>query len=228
MEVMLSIIVPVYNVESYLEKCLDSILNQSFKNFEVIVVDDFSTDRSRDILEIYKKQDTRIKTVYCTENKGQSYARNKGLDLAIGKYIGFVDSDDSIHVDMYKDLVEEMEKNFDLAVCGREMVNEAKKTSELPLKNEVFYFEEKSKMSDYLCQEFIYPHTVVVYNKIYRNSIINKLNLRFQDLKVIGTEDTLFNYNYILNISSIKVIPKNYYIQFVREGSTMGRYNPGY
>ncbi|MGL4652164.1 glycosyltransferase family 2 protein [Cetobacterium sp.] len=229
MEILLSIIVPVYNVEKYLDKCITSILNQSFTNFEVILIDDCSTDNSREICKKYEKIDSRVKVIYSEKNLGQSEARNKGLDLAKGKYIGFVDSDDSIHQNMYKDLIFEMEKGYDLVVCGREVKDENKVVSKMKVKDESFDFKiDKSKKYSYLCQEFLFPHTVVVYNKIYSAKVIKKLNLRFQDLKKIGTEDTLFNYIYILNINSIKSISKEYYTQLAREGSTMRKYNPGY
>ena len=99
MSIKVSIIVPVYNVENYLEQCLDSILNQSLKEIEVILVNDGSTDRSGAICDDYSKKDKRIK-VFHTKNRGLSAARNKGLELASGEYIGFVDSDDYIRKDM--------------------------------------------------------------------------------------------------------------------------------
>ena len=90
---VISIIVPVYNVEKYLDNCLKSILNQSFKDFEVILVNDGSKDKSGEICNIYSQKDSRIK-VFNMENSGAGKARNKGLDLAQGKYIFFVDADD--------------------------------------------------------------------------------------------------------------------------------------
>lgn len=228
MKPLLSIVVPVYNVVDLIEKCLDSILNQTFKNFELILVDDCSTDGSREICEIYGKKDSRIKLILCNKNVGQSLARNKGLDVAHGKYIGFVDSDDSICKEMYENLINEMEKGFDLSVCGRVVVKSCGERMEVKTVEEKFYFEEEELKYRYMCQEFIHPHTVVVYNKVYRRDIIEKLNLRFEDLRVVGTEDMLFNYIYILNIKSLKSIAKEHYIGYAREGSTMRKYNPGY
>ena len=89
----ISIIVPVYNTEKYLPRCIDSILNQTFKDFELILINDGSTDLSAEIIEDYARMDKRIKTLHI-ENSGQGAARNRGLDIATGDYIGFVDSDD--------------------------------------------------------------------------------------------------------------------------------------
>ena len=99
----ISIIVPVYNVEKYLEKCIDSILNQSYQNLEIILIDDGSTDNSGSICDEYKKKDQRVQVIH-QKNQGQSSARNAGLNIAKGSYIGFVDSDDWIEQNMYEKL----------------------------------------------------------------------------------------------------------------------------
>ena len=115
---MISIIVPVYNVESYLRKCLDSILAQTYRDLEILVVDDGSTDGSGAICDEYAGKDDRIK-VFHTENKGLSCARNLGLDSANGDWIGFVDSDDWIELDMYEVLLRKAEKTgADVVECG--------------------------------------------------------------------------------------------------------------
>ena len=115
---MISVIVPVYNVEPYLRKCLDSIINQTYRDLEILVVDDGSTDGSGKICDEYVKQDERIQ-VFHTENKGLSPARNLGLDKATGDWIGFVDSDDWIEPDMYESLLKRAEETgADVVECG--------------------------------------------------------------------------------------------------------------
>ena len=112
----ISIIVPVYNVEPYIRRCIDSILSQTFKDFELILVDDGSPDRCGEICEEYAIRDSRIKVIY-KENGGQLSARNRGLDIAQGDYIGFVDSDDWIDEDMYE-ILYNLCKNNDAQIAN--------------------------------------------------------------------------------------------------------------
>lgn len=114
---MISVIVPVYNVENYLEKCLDSILGQSYPYLEVLVVDDGSTDRSGRICDEYAKKDKRIR-VFHQKNRGLSCARNLALDYASGDYVACVDSDDYLEMDMYESMVEKMDDETDIVCCG--------------------------------------------------------------------------------------------------------------
>jgi glycosyltransferase involved in cell wall biosynthesis len=114
---LISIIVPVYNMESYLDRCMSSILNQTYKNLEIILVDDGSTDSSPKMCDDYAIKDNRIKVVH-KENGGLSDARNAGLKIATGNYIGYVDSDDWIELDMYERMYNAcVENNVQLAVC---------------------------------------------------------------------------------------------------------------
>ena len=108
---IISIIVPVYNAEKYLSRCIDSILRQTFADFELILVNDGSSDKSKEICEKYLESDPRIKLIN-QENSGVSAARNTGLDNASGEYIGFVDSDDFIEKNMYEELYNILKKNW--------------------------------------------------------------------------------------------------------------------
>lgn len=116
---LISIIVPVYDSEEYIGRCVESILNQTFKDFELILVDDGSTDRSGEICDSYALNDGRIQVVH-KENGGPSDARNVGLDIASGQYIGFIDSDDYVAKDMYEALLCAcLDYRADIAMCGR-------------------------------------------------------------------------------------------------------------
>lgn len=118
MKPKISIIVPIYNAEKYLNKCINSILNQTFKEFELILINDGSTDNSKEICEMYLQLDSRIKIIN-QKNQGQSDARNKGLKIAQGKYIGFVDSDDWIEEYMYQKLIDScILNNSDMSIIG--------------------------------------------------------------------------------------------------------------
>lgn len=128
---LVSVVVPVYNVEKYLKKCIESILRQSYDNFELIIVDDGSTDSSGKICDEIKSIDNRI-TVYHKENGGLSDARNYGIDRANGDYITFIDSDDYIHEDFLKTLVELVVKyNTDISIVGSVALEEGKSVNEI-------------------------------------------------------------------------------------------------
>ena len=114
---LISIIVPIYNVEKYLSKCIDSIINQTLENIEIILVNDGSTDSCAEIIESYANKDNRIKVIH-KKNGGQSSARNMGLDIAKGEYIGFVDSDDYVSLDLYKDVIESFNSDIDFVSWG--------------------------------------------------------------------------------------------------------------
>lgn len=110
---MLTIIVPIYNTENYLSECIDSILNQSYKDIELILINDGSTDNSSSICDEYSSKDKRIKVIHI-ENRGVSYARNTGLSIAKGEYITFVDSDDFVSNDIYLENIKILEQNLSI------------------------------------------------------------------------------------------------------------------
>ena len=115
MDVLVSVVVPVYKVEKYINKCIDSIINQTYKNLEIILVDDGSPDRCPQICDEYAKKDNRIKVIH-KKNSGLGAARNTGIDAAKGEYIGFVDSDDWIMPNMYEEMVNCCE-NYQVPIC---------------------------------------------------------------------------------------------------------------
>jgi glycosyltransferase involved in cell wall biosynthesis len=195
---LVSIIVPVYNVEPYLEKCLDSILNQSYGCFEIILINDGSTDKSGIICEKYAGSIGDIKLIH-QENMGISKARNEGLSLARGSYIQFVDSDDFIEKKMTESLVNHMRDDADLVMCGYNRIRLVenkyvtenrcctvkKKYININSENYEWYFDLYEK-------KYLYP----VWNKLYKASIVKTKNLSFEE-KVKREEDILFNLRYI-------------------------------
>lgn len=225
---LISIIVPIYNVEKYLVKCIESIINQTLSNIEIILVDDGSTDNCGIIIDGYAKKDSRIKVIY-KNNGGQSSARNMGLDIARGKYIGFVDSDDWIDNDMYENLYKSIiESNADICVCGRQACLEnGEVTNKNCIDNELIDFGKKS-LKEYIVDRLFYKHTVVVWNKLYKKEIIDNNSIRFEDVSYIGSEDTLFNYQILCHTKKIRAIDKICYTQLSRYGSTARSYKYGY
>lgn len=125
---LISVIVPIYNTDLFLERCVDSILNQTYENLEIILVNDGSTDRSGKICDNYINKDARVKVIH-KKNGGASTARNTGLQAANGVYIGFVDSDDYISLNMYEEMVQNIEQDVDIVTCVTVIVSENNKIS---------------------------------------------------------------------------------------------------
>lgn len=215
-----SIIVPVYNVEKYLSNCIDSILNQIFKDFELILVNDGSTDKSLDICKHYKNIDNRI-CIINKENGGLSSARNAGLDIAKGEYIGFVDSDDYIHPQMYEILYNQIIKNkADISMCAFKKVSEFDKNELLGK----FILNQEVEISNN--EEAVFKlgendsvTYVVAWNKLYKKSLFN--NIRFKE--GIIHEDEYIIHRLLYQANKLVYIKENLYFYLQREGSIMDK-----
>ena len=168
---MISVIVPVYNVENYLEECLESIQNQTYTNIEVIMINDGSTDGSKEICERFCLQDNRFKLV-TQENQGLSAARNRGVKESVGQYIMFVDSDDVINTKVIEVLLTCMKTDVDIVEC-RLTINK----EEFYLnKTSTIVFEGNSKEAILNCIEFK-EVKYCAFTKLYRREIVESLRL---------------------------------------------------
>ena len=169
----ISVIVPVYKVEPYLSRCLDSIINQTYRNLEIILVDDGSPDRCGEICDEYARQDSRIRVIH-KANGGLSDARNHGIDVAIGDYIAFVDSDDYIATDMYEKMLARLElDNSDMVVCNYYRFDEGSappKDGYIQLPDRVLTQDEAF---DFYLQ--IGGDYVSAWNKLYKRTIFDDL-----------------------------------------------------
>ncbi len=171
---MISVIIPVYNVEKYLDKCIRSVVEQTYKNLEIILVDDGSSDQCGAICDKWAERDERIRVIH-KANGGVSDARNAGLDLASGTYIGFVDSDDYIHPEMYQRLYEKIKKcDADLALCGFDWVDEQDNTI---IRSEKTPYEGLVEKKDAIRNILFNTLYVVVWNKLFKRELF--LNRRF-------------------------------------------------
>lgn len=208
---LISIIVPVYKVEKYIDRCVESIINQTYKNIEIILVDDGSPDNCPKICDEWAKKDKRIRVIH-KENRGVSSARNVGIDVAKGKYIGFVDSDDYIEKEMYEMLVRAInsDRKIDLAVCDIKDDNNSVESN-----TEVFEIIDKKNV---ISAKF--PLGGYVWNCIYKREIILKNLIKF-DPKITYGEDMIFFVNYIKNIKSNDVahVKKRLYNYSITESS---------
>ncbi|MBO6271633.1 glycosyltransferase [bacterium] len=183
-----SIILPVYNVESYLRQCLDSIIMQTLEDIEIICVNDGSTDNSLEILQEYKNKDSRIKIIN-QENRGQGVARNIALENITGDYIGFVDPDDYISPNMYKTLYETaikhncdiVEESFYIKNEIRNYLKKRKNKLNLP-KNKIFNYKVK--------KNYVFSPNLAIWNKLYKTSFIKENDIKFFETK--KGEDIIF------------------------------------
>ena len=213
-ECKLSIIVPVYGVEKYIDKCLNSLVKQSLKEIEIIVVNDGTKDNSQKIIDKYvKKYPDKIKS-YIKENGGQGSARNYGLEKANGEYIGYVDSDDFVEKDMYKKLYNKAkENNYDIVVCGNYNVSEDYQNKNI----DTFINNYNTDL------ENIFFGKMAVWNKIYKRDILIKNKLEFKEK--VWYEDLAFTLKAIMNSNTFAFIDEPLYDYLIREGSTMNNSN---
>lgn len=224
----ISVIVPVYKVEKYLDKCVESIVNQTHTNLEIILVDDGSPDNCPKMCDDWAKKDKRIKVIH-KQNGGVADARNTGINASTGKYIAFVDSDDFIHPTMYQKLIEKITKcNCDICMCGFTSVNEdgsQKHFKEInrpnvTSKNIIKYFLSNSVQEKDSCFE-----TFGLMGNVWRILIKKEIikNTRFQKLKI--AEDLLFLINIITDNTKICSIDDYLYYYLQRQDSVMHKFN---
>ena len=216
---VISIIVPVYNVEKYLSRCVDSILAQTFRDFELILVDDGSTDNSAEICNKYAAKDSRIKVIH-KENGGQSSARNNGLEIAIGKYIGFVDSDDWISTDCFEYLYTLIEKfNADAVSADFVFAYENKPVAFQKDKNpkEKIIAGADEILCYYLKQDKMHgKNDFAVWGKLFKRELFR--GLRFPAGKIY--EDNIINFKLFQKCARYAKSTKKIYAYFQRGIST--------
>lgn len=207
-----SVIVPVYGVEKYIDKCLNCLVNQTLEDIEVIVVNDGTKDNSQKIIDKYvKKYPNKVKS-FIKKNGGQGSARNYGLKKATGEYIGYVDSDDYVEFDMYEKLYNKAkENNLDIVICGNYNVSEDYKSKKIDLE---FIKYNDNKLNALLGKK-------AVWNKIYKKNIVENLEFRSK----VWYEDFDFSIKAICNAKKIDYINEPLYDYLIREGSTMNNSN---
>lgn len=220
---LISIIIPVYNVENYLEQCLDSVINQNLNDIEIICVNDGSTDNSLNILKKFASQDKRIRII-SKENGGQASARNLGIQEANGKYISFVDSDDFIKNDMLTKLYEIAETyDLDIAMCKVSLYD----NNSGKINNNAWYYKlgvfencNKKIFNHNDTHEFTCEISVTPYNKIYKTSLLKENNILFPEGLIF--EDEKFFYDVYLRAKKVSIVDEFlYYYRVNRKGSTV-------
>lgn len=210
---LISVIIPVYNVEKYLKKCVDSVINQKYQNLEIILVDDGSPDNCPAICDEYKKKDKRIKVIH-KANGGIASTRNRGLEMATGKYITFIDSDDFYDLDLFSDFCKFIEnKEFDIYIFGHKKIYE----------NQNYKFEKNAKIekiSNIECMKKILHSDLddFLWNKIFKRTLFD--GVRFPDGK--NFEDLGATYKLVLKAKKIFITNSEYYGYYQRNNSITG------
>ncbi len=202
---VVSIIIPAYNVEKYLDQCLASVVGQSYKALQIILVDDGSSDGPAAICDAYAEKDGRV-TVYHNGNHGPSYSRNFGIDHSSGEYLTFIDSDDWVDADYVRNLVQAMEES------GSELVISSYYLA-FPDRSELYYADEKD-LTGVLSKDLmsLYWLTMGPHCKLYRRDIVLEKGIRFPHGRSYS-EDRVFNYHYLQSIKTyayVGVSPYHY------------------
>lgn len=225
----LSIVVAAYNVEKYIGKCLDSILNQTYKNIEVVIVDDGSTDETLKICNEYIKKDGRIKVIH-QKNQGVSAARNNGISKTTGKYIAFVDADDFVHESMYEKLMHSLKTNkSDIALCGYQYAYEnnaeavpVKEINLTKLENEQIY-EYLFKVGQSFEDDAIITENIIgcIWRAVYNKEVLN--GVKFEAMPIC--EDMVFMIDLFNKKPKVSIVDEPLYYYLQRSSSVVHAYD---
>ncbi len=208
---LITIVVPIYNMQEYLKRCVDSIISQTYSNIEILLIDDGSTDKSKEICDEYSKIDNRIR-VFHKPNGGLSDAKNYGLKKATGTYVTFVDSDDWIEPDMYKKMLFEMNKtNSDIVICGRYIDYENGNSKKWFNRDKLIMNGDESLI--YL--NSFYNFDMASWDKLYKKDLFR--NIEFPYGK--KCEDAYTTYLLFSRCNRVTYIPECYYHYYQRNGS---------
>ena len=227
MNELISIVIPIYNVEKYLEKCLSTVVNQTYENLEIILVDDGSVDNSGKICDKYKEKDLRIKVIH-KENGGLSDARNVGIKVATGKYIAFLDADDYVALNMYEKLYNIVKKEkAEIGISGYSRIDENNKETQYPLDAEKY-----PKDRNILCNMIGTLPTeakdinigMSVWKCLYNLDIIKENKLFFKSEKVYISEDIIFQIEYFGYVNKVGLVRDPLYKYRYHENSLSIKY----
>jgi glycosyltransferase involved in cell wall biosynthesis len=233
-KVKVSIIVPVYKVEKYLSRCLESLMNQTLKDIEIILVDDGSSDSSSSMCDEFAVQDSRIKVIH-KQNGGLGFARNSGLEIATGEFVAFVDSDDYVHLQMYETLYYQAKNLYlDAIYCGFNNVDKKQNISRISEVDSLKIFDSQKEVHDFLLDmigtEPNYPvdrkYQMSVWRAIYSKKIIDKHNIKFCSEREFISEDIIFQIDYVQKVTKMAFIPETMYFYCENQGSLSRSFRP--
>lgn len=224
-----SIIVPCWGVEKYLDKCVESLVNQTLRDIEIILVDDVSPGRVPQICDQWAQKEPRIKVIHKTKNEGLGMACNTGLGVATGEYVAFCDSDDWVEPDMYESMLKEAEsRQVDAVITGLKRVDTHGKPYGVMRHFDSYSFYEGTEAINELIAEmiaasperredrYIEPSAKVI---LYNKTTIDKYHLRFPSERDVPSEDLLFNLHFLCHSHKISILPQRFYNYRITPGS---------
>lgn len=207
---LISVIVPVYNAEEFLEQCLESIVTQTYKDIEILLIDDGSTDHSREICKSYKEKDCRIK-YYQKKNEGSSAARNFGLKLCSGNYVAFIDADDFITENFLESLFDNMKKhNAAISACNFKEIRKQGESISCRLDSQMIVYDEQLNFCQYA------PAFIYVWGKLFQKDLLEGI---FFDEKISVGEDSLFSVYAAKKSGRIYFDSNSFYMYRIRQNS---------
>lgn len=231
MKPYVSIVVAAYNVEKYIARCLESLINQTLKNIEIIVVNDCATDETLKIIKEYAEMDERIVIVDKKYNEGLSMARNSGLDCASGKYIAFVDGDDFLERTTYEECYQKAEqRGYDEVVFGALFDKKDGTIEKISMTPSKFSYSNKKDMKKYFSEmigtlpnaKSDYQIGFAPWARIYRTRILKENNIKFISERELIYEDLMFTLNVTPHIESVGIIDKGFY-HYCENGESLTR-----
>lgn len=232
MSPILSIIVPIFNVEQYIDRCFHTLVNQELKDIEIILVDDGSQDKSPVLCDEYAKLDNRVRVIH-KQNAGLGFARNSGIEIAKGKYVAFVDSDDYVDLSMYNKLVLEAEKsNADVVFCGYKTEtrmdvwidsNEVEQLTVWEGSHVVEFMLDMIASAPGVKHERKYAMSV--WHGVYSRNVIKENNIQFPSERQLGSEDLPFHVDFLKLARKVVYMTGNYYFYCLNATSLTATFN---
>lgn len=229
----ISIIVPIYNVEKYIHRCIHSLINQTLKDIEIILVDDESPDNCPQICDEYALKDARIKVIH-KKNEGLGLTRNAGIEIATGEFVSFIDSDDWVDLTMYETLYYTAKKNnCDTVYCSLLYYYSPNKIVPFKEVEKDTFFQNRKEIDSFLL-DMLAPlpsyhsdvkYMVSVCKAIYAKNIIDNYHLKFVSERIIASEDMVFQAQYLKKAKKIGFIPKYFYNYFQNNESITHTYS---
>ena len=232
--VKVSIIVPVYNVENYLDRCMSSLINQTLKDIEIILVDDNSPDNSPSLCDKWGEMDNRVKVVHKSQNEGLGFARNTGLDYATGEYVAFLDSDDYVDQEAYETVYRlALKGNLDVCYFQRRRVDQNGKRIEISSQKTIDTYIGRDDVDRYMLNLIGHKpsdsiqriESFSVCMGIMRTSIIERYHCRFPSEKEVASEDLLFQMDFLPHVERVSILPNVFYNYYINSASITQNYD---